>query len=90
MLYIWERELGPEGVWDIVIIQKNNSLLKSIVVLNCNIGPLGCEFINIIFGPSLPSIMIIYNTLIYNSNFGLSNLLTIFLFLLIFIRSFYF
>ena len=83
---IWEGELKDEGARDIVIIQRNNSLLKLIILLNCNIGPLGCEFINTIFGPSLPSTMEIYNTIIYNNNFGnegLGSLLSIFLFLLI-------
>ena len=78
-LRIWEGELGDEGVRDIVnfIIQTNNSSLKLIELLNCNIGPLGCEFISRIFEPSLPCTMEIL-TLDYNNfgNEGLSNLLT--------------
>ena len=78
-LRIWEGELGDEGVRDIVnfIIQTNNSSLKLIEFLNCNIGPLGCEFISRIFEPSLPCTMEIL-TLDYNNfgNEGLSNLLT--------------
>ena len=48
-----------------------------IELLNCNIGPLGCEFISRIFEPSLPCTMEIL-TLDYNNfgNEGLSNLLT--------------
>ena len=78
-LRIWEGELGDEGVRDIInfIIQTNNSSLKLIEFLNCNIGPLGCEFISRIFEPSLPCTMEIL-TLDYNNfgNEGLSNLLT--------------
>lgn len=78
-LRIWEGELGDEGVRDIVnfIIQTNNSSLKLIEFLNCNIGPLGCEFVSRIFEPSLPCTMEIL-TLDYNNfgNEGLSNLLT--------------
>ena len=78
-LRIWEGELGDEGVRNIVkfIIETNNSSLKLIEFLNCNIGPLGCEFISRIFEPSLPCTMEIL-TLDYNNfgNEGLSNLLT--------------
>ena len=78
-LRIWEGELGDEGVRNIVkfIIETNNSSLKLIEFLNCNIGPLGCEFISRIFEPSLPCSMEIL-TLDYNNfgNEGLSNLLT--------------
>ena len=78
-LRIWEGELGDEGVRNIVkfIIETNNSSLKLIELLNCNIGPLGCEFISRIFEPSLPCSMEIL-TLDYNNfgNEGLSNLLT--------------
>ena len=80
-LRIWEGELGDEGVRNIVkfIIETNNSSLKLIEFLNCNIGPLGCEFVSRIFEPSLPCTMEIL-TLDYNNfgNEGLSNLLTYF------------
>ena len=76
---IWEGELGDEGVRNIVkfIIETNNSSLKLIEFLNCNIGPLGCEFISRIFEPSLPCTMEIL-ILDYNNfgNEGISNLMT--------------
>ena len=78
-LRILEGELGDEGVRNLVkfIIETNNSSLKLIEFLNCDIGPLGCEFISRIFEPSLPCNMEIL-TLDYNNfgNEGLSNLVT--------------
>lgn len=78
-LRIWEGELGDEGVRDIekFIIETNNSSLHLIELLNCNISPLGCEFISRIFEPSLPC-NLEYLTLDYNNfgNEGLSNILT--------------
>ena len=78
-LRIWEGEIGDEGVRSIVkfIIETNNSSLRLIELLNCNIGPLGCEFVSRIFEPSLPCSMEVL-TLDYNNfgNEGLSNLLT--------------
>ena len=78
-LRIWEGDIGDEGVRAIhqFIIETNNSSLNLLEFLNCNIGPLGCEFISRIFEPSLPcNIQIL--TLDYNNfgNDGLSNLLT--------------
>ena len=78
-LRILEGELGDEGVRNLVksIIETNNSSIKLIEFLNCNIGPLGCEFISRIFEPSLPCSMEILN-LDYNNfgNTGLMNLST--------------
>ena len=78
-LRILEGELGDEGVRNLTkaIIETNNSSIKLIEFLNCNIGPLGCEFISRIFEPSLPCSIEILN-LDYNNfgNGGLSNLLT--------------
>jgi len=51
-LRILEGELGDEGVRNLVkfLIETNNSSIKIMEFLNCNINPLGCEFISRIFG----------------------------------------
>lgn len=78
-LRIWEADIGDEGVRAIhqFIINTNNASIGLIELLNCNIGPLGCEFISRVFEPSLPG-NIQFLTLDYNvfGNEGLSNLLT--------------
>ena len=76
-LRILEGGLGDEGVRNLVkfLIETNNSSIRMIEFLNCNIKPLGCEFILRIFEPSLPCSLEIL-TLDYNNfgNEGLSNL----------------
>ena len=76
-LRILEGGLGDEGVRNLVkfLIETNNSSIRMIEFLNCNIKPLGCEFISRIFEPSLPCSLEIL-TLDYNNfgNEGLSNL----------------
>ena len=78
-LRIWEADIGDEGVRELhqFIINTNNASLSLMEFLNCNIGPLGCEFISRVFEPSLPG-NIQYLTLDYNvfGNEGLNNLLT--------------
>lgn len=78
-LRIWEGEIGDEGARAIhqFIINTNNASIALIELLNCNIGPLGCEFLSRVFEPSLPG-NIQFLTLDYNlfGNDGLSNLLT--------------
>jgi len=76
-LRILEGGLGDEGVRNLVkfLIETNNSSIRMIEFLNCNIKSLGCEFISRIFEPSLPCSLEIL-TLDYNNfgNEGLSNL----------------
>lgn len=78
VLRIWEGDIGDEGVRALVqfIINTNNTSLSLMEFLNCNIGPLGCEFISRCFEPSLPC-KIQYLTLDYNEfgNDGLKQLM---------------
>ena len=76
-LRILEGELGDEGIRNLVkfLIETNNSSIKIMEFLNCNINPLGCEFISRIFEPSLPcsleTLTLDYNTF---GNESLNNL----------------
>ena len=78
-LRIWEGDISDEGTRAIqqFIVNTNNTSLSLIELLNCNIGPLGCEFISRCFEPSLPC-KIQFLTLDYNEfgNEGLNRLMT--------------
>lgn len=76
---IWDGNLGDEGVRAFYqfIVDTNKASISLIELLNCNIGPLGCEFISRMFDMSLATKITILN-LDYNNfgNEGLYNLMS--------------
>jgi Ran GTPase-activating protein (RanGAP) involved in mRNA processing and transport len=78
---IWDGDIGDEGcrAFQQFITDKRNSSVTILELLNCGIGPLGCEFISRMFEPSLPAKIGVL-TLDYNNfgNAGLYNLMNYF------------